>query len=178
MITKVDIPGYAAGTWAIDATRSDVSFQARLMGFVKVNGTFDDFEGTIVTAENPLESSVRAALRTATVHTRNKRRDDHLRSNDFLSVLEFPTMTFTSTGVRVDGDTFLMDGDLTVRGVTRQVTLTVRPNGFGSDDEPPASFTAATEISRKDFGVTGGISGTVIGDKVKITLEIKADRQV
>ncbi|HEY0452159.1 YceI family protein [Actinophytocola sp.] len=175
--TEVNIPGYAAGTWVIDTAHSGVSFQARQFGIGKAHGTFDDFEGTIVTAENPLDSSVTAVIKTASVNTRNRRRDKHLRTDDFLSVEQYPTMTFTSTGVRVDGETFLLDGDLTIRTVTKQVTLTVVPNGFGADDKPLAGFTASTEIDRKDFGVTGGVSGAVVGAKITITLEIKASQQ-
>ena len=178
MSTQVSIPGYVAGTWAIDTVRSDVSFQIGLLGVAKGRGRFEDLEGTIVTAENPLESSVNAVIKTASVSTKNKIRDRHLHQDDFLNVEQYPTMTFTSTGVRADGDNFLIDGDLTIREVTKPVTLNLEVNGFGSDGEPQAAgFSAHTEISRDEFGVTGGAAGTVLSDKVKIALKLEARKQ-
>jgi polyisoprenoid-binding protein YceI len=176
MSTQVNVPGYVAGTWVIDPVHSGVSFQARLLGIAKVRGRFDEFEGTIVTAENLLDSSVNAVVKTASVNTKNTRRDEHLRQDDFLNVEQYPTMTFTSTGVRVDGDNFLVDGALTIRAVTKQVTLNLEVNGFG-DGKPLAEFSAYTEISRNEFGVSGGSVGPMIGKKVKITLKIVASKQ-
>lgn len=177
--TQVNVPGYVAGTWVIDTVHSDVSFQVRHFGVAKVRGSFDDFEGTIVTAENPLDSSVNAVVKTASVSTRNEDRDEHLRQDDFLNVEQYPTMTFTSTGVRVDGDSFLVDGDLTIRAVTKQVTLNLELNGIGVgfNGKPLVGFSAYTEISRNEFGVTGGPMAAVVGDKVKIILEIEAHKQ-
>ena len=179
MSTQVDIPGYVAGTWVIDAARSDVSFQVRLSGFATVRGRFGGVEGTIVTTEDPRSSSVSAVIRTASVNTKIPRRDEHLRSKDFLNAEQHPTITFASTGVRTDGDGVLLDGDLTVRGVTTPVTLTVAVDGFGvgHDGRPLARFSAATEISRSDYGVTGGPVSPFIGKKVRITLKIEADKQ-
>jgi polyisoprenoid-binding protein YceI len=177
MSTQIDIPGYVAGTWAIDTVHSVVSFQVRLLGVFKTRGAFDDFEGTIVTTENPLDSSVHAVIKTASVNTKNKRRDKDLHKDSFLNAGQYPTMTFTSTGVRADGDHFLVDGDLTIRAVTKPVTLTLKPNGFGTDGKPLARFTAHTEISCNEFGVTRGASAPAISDKVGITLEIQASRQ-
>lgn len=180
MSTQVNIPGYVAGTWVIDTVRSDVSFQVRHFGVIKVRGNFDHFEGTIVTAENPLDSSVNAVVKTASVSTKNKARDKHLHQDAFLNVEQYPTMTFTSTGVRVDGDDFLVDGDLTIRAVTKQVTLNLELNGFGAglDGKPPlAGFSASAEISRSEFGVSGVPVAAVVSDKVKITLEIEANKQ-
>lgn len=176
MPTQVNIPGYVAGTWVIDTGHSDVSFQVRHLGVAKVRGRFDDFEGTIVTAENPLDSSVNAVIKTTSVNTNNQIRDENLRQDDFLNAEQYPTMTFTSTGVRADGDNFLVDGDLTIRAVTKQVTLNLELNGFGAafDGKPLAGFSACTEISRSDFGVTGGPASAVVSDNVKITLELEA----
>lgn len=179
MSTQVNVPGYVTGTWVIDPARSEVSFQVRQFGFAKARGNFEDFEGTIVTTENPLDSSVTAVIRTASVNTRSKRRDDHLRTDDFLAAETYPTMTFTSTGVRIEEGTFLVDGDLTVRAVTKQVTLHLTVDGVdtGSAGRPTARLSAHTEISRNEFGVTGGGAGAVIGDKVTVTLQIVADKQ-
>lgn len=174
MSTQVNIPGYVAGTWLIDTAHSEASFQARQLGVAKVRGRFDDFEG-IVTAENPLDSSVNAVIKTASVNTKNKHRDKHLHKDDFLNVEQYPTMTFTSTGVRIDGDNFLVDGDLTIRAVTKQVTLNLEFNGF--DGKPLAGFSAYTEIDRNEYDVTAGLANAVISDKVKITLKIEANKQ-
>jgi polyisoprenoid-binding protein YceI len=177
MSTQVSIPGYTAGTWVIDTARSAVSFRVRFLGFATVRGTFDDFEGTIVLAENPLDSSVNAVIRTASVNTKNTSRDNHLRHDDFLNAELYPTMTFASTGVRVDGDTFLVDGDLTLRAVTKQVTLTMQLKGVALDGGPVARFSASTEILCTDFGVTRGKSAAVVSAKDKIILEIEATKQ-
>jgi len=177
--TQVSVPGYVAGAWAIDAAHSDVSFQVRYFGVAKFCGSFDEFEGTIVTAENPLDSSVNAVIRTASVSTKNKGRDENLRQDDFLDVEQYPTMTFSSTGVRVDGDKFLVDGDLTIRAVTKQVTLNLEFNGVGVgfNGRPLVGFSAYGEISRNEFGVVGGPMAAAVSDKVKIALEVAAYKQ-
>ncbi|WP_037910818.1 YceI family protein [Actinacidiphila yeochonensis] len=179
MSTQVSIPGYAAGTWAIDAARSDVSFRARLLGFARVRGTFPEVEGTISLAEDPLDSSVAAVVRTASVTTANKRRDDHLRHDDFLNAEQYPTMSFASTAVRPEGDDFLVDGDLTIRATTKPVTLRLKPTGFapGADGRQAATFSATTEIVCTDFGVTRGKSAFAVGDKVEIVLTVEAGQQ-
>ncbi|MYS87510.1 YceI family protein [Embleya scabrispora] len=181
MTTTVEtIPGYVAGTWTIDQVHSDVSFSVRHLGVAKVRGRFDDFGGSIVTAENPLESSVTATIETASVNSNNKMRDDHIRNEDFLDTDNFPQLTFVSTGIRAESSVvYRIDGDLTLRGVTKPVTLELELNGFGTgfDGSPVAGFTATTEISRGDFGVTGGPAGAAVGDKITIVLEIEAKQE-
>ena len=102
--TAVEIPGYVAGTWTIDPVHSEVSFVVRHMMVSKVRGRFDKFEGTIVTAPDPLQSSVTATVDLSSVNTGEPNRDNHIRSADFFEVESHPTMTFRSTGVRPDGD--------------------------------------------------------------------------
>ncbi|HEU5271000.1 MAG TPA: YceI family protein [Jatrophihabitans sp.] len=178
--TAPAIPGYLTGTWQIDPTHSDVSFSVRHMMVSKVKGRFGTFSGTIVTAENPLESSVTAEIDAASIDTNQAQRDNHIRSADFFEVAKYPTITFTSTSVEPKGDDFLVHGDLTIKGNTRSVPLKLELNGFGPDayGGTRAGFTATTEISRKEFGVDidmpmdGG--GVVVGDKITITLEIEA----
>ena len=178
MTTQTDvIDGYVAGTWTIDTVHSDVSFYVRHLGISKVRGHFTEFTGTVVTAENPLESTVNAVIRTGSVSTDNEARDAHVRSADFLDVDSFPEMTFTSGAVRAkSSEVFELDGELTLRGVTKTVTLQLELNGFGTHYEghPIAGFSAATEISRTEFGVTGGAAGAAVGDKIRIALEIEA----
>ncbi len=175
----VEIPGYLAGTWAIDPVHSEVSFVVRHMMVSKVRGRFDKFEGTIVTAENPLESSVTATVDVSSINTGQEQRDAHIRSADFFEAETHPNMTFTSTGVRAAGDDFLLDGDLTIRGVTKPVTFKLEVSGFGPDayGGTRAGFSAATEINRHDFGVSfngpipGVPGGVAVSDKVTINLE-------
>ncbi|GAB2829577.1 YceI family protein [Actinoallomurus bryophytorum] len=175
MTPQVEIPGYVADTWLIDTAHSTVSFQARMLGAFKNHGTFDDFEGTVVTAADPLDSSANVTIRTASVNTKNDRRDNDLRKA-YLNVEKYPTITFASTGVRTDGDHFLVDGDLTILETTKRVTLNLRPTSFDADGKSPARFTAQTEISLGEFGVPRG-PASVIGDKILITLEIQASRK-
>jgi polyisoprenoid-binding protein YceI len=174
----INIPGYITGTWTIDPIHSDVSFTVRHLGVSKVRGQFNTFSGQIVTAENPLDSTVTATIDATSFHTRQEQRDEHVKGEDFLHVAEHPEVTFVSTGIRQNGEDFLLDGDLTIRGVTKPVTLELEINGFGDgmDGSPVVGLSASTEISRKDFGVHGGGAGAVVGDKIKINLEIEAGR--
>lgn len=172
----INIPGYKTGTWAIDPIHSDVSFIVRHLGVSKVRGQFNTFSGEIVTAENPLQSTVTATIDAGSFHTRQEQRDNHVKSEDFLHVDDHPEIKFVSTGVRQNGEDFLVDGDLTIRGVTKPVTLELEINGFGQgpDGSPLLGISATTEISRKDFGVHGGAAGAMVGDKIQIALEVEA----
>ncbi|WHM38044.1 YceI family protein [Streptomyces sp. BPTC-684] len=177
--SAADLPGYAPGTWAIDPIHSEIAFSVRHLGIANVRGRFDEFAGEIVLAENPLESSVNATIKIASVSTAHEQRDAHIRSEEFLHAEEFPEMTFRSTGIRPGGgDGFLADGELTVRGVTQPVTLDLELNGFskGYEGRAAAGFSATTQISRKAFGVHGGPGGAALGDTIKITLEVEASR--
>jgi len=173
-------PGLVAGTWSIDTTHSDVAFSVRHLMVSKVRGSFTKFEGSITVADNPSESSVEATIDMSSIDTKDENRDAHLRSPDFFHTDIYPTMTYRSTGVRPHGDGFVVDGDLTLHGVTKPVTLSLEFNGTSGDPwgGTRAGFSAETEISRSDFGVDitmpldGG--GVVVGDKIKVTLEIEA----
>jgi polyisoprenoid-binding protein YceI len=181
-VTAVEIPGYIAGTWTIDPVHSEVSFVVRHMMVSKVRGRFDKFEGTLTTAADPLQSSVTAAVDLSSVNTGNETRDNHIRSEDFFHVEKHPEMTFRSTGIRPDGDGLLLDGDLSLHGVTRPVTFRLEVNGFGPDPfgGTRAGFSATTEINRNDWNVSyngtipGAGAGVVLSDKVTINLEIEA----
>jgi polyisoprenoid-binding protein YceI len=179
MTAATQIPGYLAGTWDIDPVHSDVSFTVRHMMVSKVRGRFASFSGTIVTGENVEDSTVTATIDATSIDTNNSQRDDHIRSADFFEVERHPQWTFNSTRVRSGGDGLLIDGELTIKGVTRPVTLDVEVGGFGPDayGGTRAGFTATTVINRSDFGVDiampldGG--GVVVSEKVHITLEIQ-----
>lgn len=174
------IPGYVAGTWTIDPVHSEIGFNVRHMMVAKVRGRFRTFSGEIVTAENPLDSSVTAEIDLASIDTGAEQRDNHIRSADFFEVETHPTMTFRSTGVRADGDDYVLDGDLTLKGVTKQVPFALELNGFGPDayGGTRAGFTATAEINRRDFGVNFSApmetGGAVVADKINIHLEIEA----
>ena len=178
----VKIPGYVTGTWTIDPVHSEVSFVVRHMMVSKVRGRFDKFEGTITTAADPLQSAVTATVDLGSVNTGNETRDNHIRSEDFFHTEKHPVMTFRSTGVRSDGENYLLDGDLTLRDITRPVTFRLELNGFGPDPfgGTRAGFSATTEINRNDWNVSyngpipGASNGMVLSDKVTINLEIEA----
>lgn len=174
-----EIPGYIAGRWAIDQVHSDVSFTARHMMVSKVRGNFRDFEGEIVTGEDPRDSQVNALIQVASLDTNNEMRDNHVRSSDFFDTANHPTATYRSTGVRVENGEHVVDGELTLRGVTKQVPLNLEINGFGRDPQggTRAGFTARGRINRNDFGVSFGsvVDGiAVLGDNIDLTLEIEA----
>jgi len=180
--TAVEIPGYVTGTWTVDPVHSEVSFTVRHMMVSKVRGRFDKFEGTVQTASDPLASTVTADVDLGSVNTGNETRDNHIRSEDFFHTQKHPTMTFRSTGLRPAGDDYLLDGDLTLRGVTRPVTFRLEVNGFGPDPYggTRAGFSATAEINRQDWNVSyngpipGAGSGMVLSDKATINLEIEA----
>ena len=180
MTTLTQIPGYVVGTWDIDASHSTVGFSVRHMMVSKVRGYFRDFSGEIVTAEDPTQSSVTATIDLSSIDTRQEQRDAHIRSADFFDVGNHTEMTFRSTAVATDGADWTVAGDLTIKGITKPVTLQLELNGFGPDayGGTRAGFSARTEISRKEFGVDidmpmdGG--GVVVGDKISIELEIEA----
>ncbi len=174
------IPGYVVGTWDIDASHSTVGFSVRHMMVSKVRGYFTRFSGEIVTAEDPAQSTVTAAIDMDSIDTRQEQRDAHIRSADFFDVGNHTEMTFRSTEVRTDGADWTVVGDLTIKGITKPVELALELNGFGPDAYGGfrAGFSAKTEINRNDFGVDikmpmdGG--GVVVGDKISIELEIEA----
>ena len=152
---SVEIPGFVAGTWAIDPVHSEVSFVVRHMMVSKVRGRFDKFEGTIVTTEDPLASSVTASVDLSSINTGQEQRDAHIRSADFFEVEKYPEMTFVSTAVKTAEEGFILEGDLTLKGITRAVAFNLELNGIGPDayGGTRAGFSATTEINRSDFGV-------------------------
>ena len=181
--TDVQITGYVAGTWTIDAIHSHVGFVIKHMMVSKVRGRFATFSGQITTAPDPRDSSVSVTIDATSIDTANHMRDDHIRSVDFFEVENHPAITFASTAVRDEGGEFFIDGELTIRGTTRPVTLAVETPEFGPGPQggTKAGFSATTEINRTDFGVSyngpipGG--GVALGEKVQIVLEVEADLQ-
>ena len=179
-LTTNMVPGYLAGTWAIDPVHTDVSFTVRHLMVGRVRGRFHDVSGTIVLGEDPLESSMSAVIELASVDTGNEQRDNDIRSAGFLDVERFPTMAFRSTGVRQDRDRFVVEGELDLHGVTRPVEMLVEVHGFATDPygSVRAGFTATTALDRRDFGINIDLpmpgNGVVVGYEVKVHLEVEA----
>lgn len=182
-ITADQIPGYRVGTWVVDPTHTEVGFSVRHLAISKVKGKFEKFEATFETAENPLDSKVTASAEVASINTNESTRDGHLRTGDFFAADEFPNLTFVSTTVREEGGKFFVDGELTMRGVTKPVTFDFEFGGFGEDGygNYKAGFTATGVVKREDFGLTWNAplekGGLLLGSDVTITLDVQAALQ-
>lgn len=180
MTQAVEIPGYVAGTWTLDPVHTNISFSVRHYMVSKVRGHFSRFEGEIVTAPNPLDSRATATIDLTSVDTGHPQRDDDLRSANYFDIETYPQMTYHSTGIRRADDGFLVDGELTLHGVTRPVQLQAEANGFSKDPYggTRAGFSATGEINRKDFGLTTDIpmegGGVVVGARIQIIIEAEA----
>jgi polyisoprenoid-binding protein YceI len=173
------LAGLTAGTWNVDPTHSSVGFVARHLMVSKVRGRFATFSGTVTIAAEPLQSRVDATVDIASVTTGDSGRDAHLVGADFFDAEQFPTMTLASTGLRADAGHFLLDGNLTIKGVTKPVTFVLEFDGVATDPwgNTKAGFSAETEINRKDWGLEWNVAletgGVLVGDKIKIQLDIQ-----
>ena len=174
--------GALTGTYTFDTAHSRVGFVARHAMVTKVRGSFNEFEGSAkIDGDNPANSSLAVTIQVASVDTRNEQRDGHLRTNDFLDIEKFPTITFTSTEIKhVGGDDFEVTGDLTIKDVTKQVSLPLEFQGAATDPfgNQRIGFEGSTTIVRSDFGVnynavleTGGV---LVSDKITLEFEISA----
>jgi polyisoprenoid-binding protein YceI len=171
----------SAGVYEIDPAHTDVEFVGRHMMITKVRGRFSDVRGQITIAEKPEDSHVDVELGVASVSTGNSDRDSHLKSGDFFDAERFPTATFRSTTVRArPDDTWEVDGDLTIRDVTRPVTLQVDFDGGGASPfgDQRIGFSAATDVNREDFGLTYNVAletgGVLVGKTARIELSVQA----
>ena len=171
----------ATGTWTIDASHSEVGFSVRHLGISKTRGRFGGFTGTLhVDAENPANSSVEVSIDAASIDTKDAGRDEHLRSADFFDAEQFPALTFRSTAVRGSGADWVVEGELTIRGVTRPVTLETELVGLQRDPwgNDRVGFAATAEVNREEFGLTWNAAletgGVLVGRNVKIHLDIEA----
>ena len=170
------------GTWTLDPAHTRIGFVARHAMVTKVRGSFNEFEGTaVLDGANPANSHAEVTIKAASIDTRNAQRDEHLRSNDFLAMQEYPEITFTSTGARqVDDTTFELTGDLTIRGVTKSVTIPFTFEGAAKDPfgNLRAGFEGSVAINRKDWGVTWNAAleggGVLVSDRVTLEFEISA----
>jgi polyisoprenoid-binding protein YceI len=168
------------GSWTVDPVHSDVTFSVRHLGLAKVRGRFNDFSGTVVVGEDLASTTVTAEIDLSSVDTHNPDRDAHLKSSDFFDVESNRTMTFRSTSIEGGGDTYTLNGELTVGGTTGPVSFEVEFFGtetFPVDQSTRAGFAATTTLSRSEFGISFdvpiGPEKMVIGDKVSIELDIQ-----
>jgi polyisoprenoid-binding protein YceI len=177
-----DLSALTPGTWTVDTAHSSVGFVARHLMITKVRGRFSDFSGSLEIASDPLQSQVEATVNLASVDTGDAGRDAHLLGSDFFDVEggASPTMTFHSTGIKDEDGDYKLFGDLTVLGVTRQVEFDLEFDGVSPDPwgGTRAAFSASTEVNRKDFGIEWNVAletgGVLVGDKIKVELEIQA----
>lgn len=173
------------GTWAIDTAHSRIGFSARHAMVTTVRGSFEAFEGTLtLDGTDPANSAATLNVETASLNTGNADRDAHVRGEDFLDVETFPQMSFLATSVRHDDDTsFVMVGDLTIRGTTRPVEIAAEFEGVSTDPfgNDRIGFSGRTVIRRKDFGLSWNVAleagGVLVSDKVTIELDVSAIKQ-
>ena len=177
------LTGFTAGTWKVDSAHSEITFSVRHLAISKVKGSFQSFDITVVTTDNPLDTSVSVSIDVVSIDTRQEQRDNHLRTSDFFAVDEHPTIDFVSTGIRQDGADWIIDGDLTLRGVTKPVAFRgeiggIVVNGYG---QTVAGGTFSTKINRHDFGVSWNAAveagGLTLGDDVTITVDAQVALQ-
>jgi polyisoprenoid-binding protein YceI len=183
------MPGFAyaqSGEYVIDPDHSQVIFKVKHLAISTVTGSFDVFEGAYtLDSDNIAQSSVETTIAAASVNTNKTKRDDHLRSNEFLDVEKYPNITFKSKEIKNgDDNNFQIIGDLTIHGVTKEVTLDATYEGHIESDpwgKERTAFVANGEINRKDFGMTWNkaleAGGFVVGDEVRITLEVEGIRK-
>lgn len=174
----------APGTFDLDPAHTRIGFSARHMMVSKVRGRFADFTGSITVAEEPLESTAEAVIKTASIDTGSADRDQHLVSPDFLDVEKFPEITFATTKVIArHGNEFTVLGNLTIKDVTRPVELKLELEGVGNSPwgKQVLGFNMSTEIDREDFGITWNVAletgGVLVGKTVKIEIEGEAVRR-
>lgn len=173
--------GLTPGIWNIDPVHSEVTFAIRHL-MSKVRGSFTDFSGAIEIADEVSASTVTAEIELTSIDTRNAERDAHVRSAQILDIENHPVMTFATTGVHAEGADYVVDGELTIKKVTRPIRLHLEFNGVAEDPwgGTRAGFTATATLSRKDFGIEFNVplSGdrALLSDKVDIELEIQAVR--
>ena len=173
-----------AGTYVLDPAHTTIGFVARHAMVTKTRGKFEDFEGTITVAENIADSKADVTIKSASINTGNDDRDGHVKGDDFFSVEKYPELTFTATSFNVDeAGNGTVTGDLTIKGVTKPVTLDVETEGLAEDPfgNTRFGFEATTKINRLDYGIdfnaplkTGGV---LVSEEIKIELEVSAIKQ-
>jgi polyisoprenoid-binding protein YceI len=181
VFAETDLP--AVGTWTIDPGHAEVGFVGRHFGLTKVRGRFTGVSGTITVADDPAVSTVEVVIDTASLHSGDQSRDDHLRSADFFDVEHHPTAVFRSTAVAAAGATATLMGELTIKGVTKPVTLHVDYVGGTTDPwgNERAVFSASGRINREDWGLTWNMlletGGLLVSKEIALEIEVELIRQ-
>jgi polyisoprenoid-binding protein YceI len=182
IVEGIEIP--EPGVFDLDVAHSTVGFTVRHLMVSKTRGHFGAFAGTVVIAEDPYQSTVEVTIDPASVSTGDAKRDEHLRSADFFDVEQFPEITFRSTKVRDhEGDRFVLEGDLTVHGITRPVVLDAVFEGIATSPwgTQAVGFSATTELDREAFGLTWNqtleTGGVLVGKAVKVEIEAELNRR-
>lgn len=178
-MTTAAQPQTGVTTWTLDGAHTHVEFAVKHMMIATVKGRFGEVHGTLSFDEqNPAASTVEVTIPTASLDTRQEQRDGHLKSADFFDVAQYPEIRFTSTRIeKTGGNRYALTGNLTIRDVTREVTLDVEDQGRGTTPwgTQQAGFTATAKIDRKDFGLTWNqaleAGGVLVADEVKISVE-------
>jgi polyisoprenoid-binding protein YceI len=173
------------GSYAIDTAHSRLGFVARHAMVTKVRGAFNEFDGSaVLDGTDPAKSSVNVTLKVASIDTRNEQRDNHLRTNDFLDAETYPEIRFASTAIRhVGGNDFKVTGDLTIKDVTKSITIPLELTGAATDPfgNERVGFEGSTDILRSEFGVTYNAvletGGVLVSDKITLEFEISAIKQ-
>jgi polyisoprenoid-binding protein YceI len=182
LLTAPSLADLAPGVWNVDGSHSTIGFVARHLMVSKVRGHFATFTGTLNIAADPFQSSVEATADTSSITTGDEGRDAHLKSADFFDVESFPNLTLRSTGIDAQGNDFVLHTLVTIKAVTRPVDFDLEFDGVVGDPwgGTRVGFTAKAEINRKDWGLEWNVAleagGVVVGEKVKIELEIEAVR--
>ncbi|MEV5978407.1 YceI family protein [Streptomyces sp. NPDC052114] len=175
--TAAAIPGYGVGMWTIDRENSAVSFTVRHLGVARVHGRFNIFDGVIETGDTVEQSSVIVRIETESIDTGFPARDAYICGDNVLATDQYKVLTFRSTRVRRQEERFLIDGEMTLRDVTKDVTLVAELGGFGTDPMSGAAVlgvSASAVINRTDIGLAPQVPAAVVGDPVQITLDIQA----
>ncbi|MET4589688.1 YceI family protein [Arthrobacter sp. 754] len=175
--------GLTPGVWTLDMSHSEIGFTVRHAGISKVRGRFTDASAEARVGESLADASLHATVKTASFESGDANRDAHVKGPDFFDVEEFPEMKFRATGVEGDGEDYTLTGDLTIRGITKPVELEVEFTGVAVDPfgATRAGFSAETDISRKEFGLTWNAAleagGLLVSDKVKINVDAALVKQ-
>ena len=177
-------PTLPTGTWSADPSHSTVGFTVKHLGIATVRGSFTKFEGTLQIDDDLASSTIHGTIEAASVDTADAKRDDHLRSPDFFDATQFPQLGFRSSAIRpVDEDTYEIDGELTIHGVTNPITLTAEVTGTEQDPwgNDRVGLEVTGQLNRGDYGISFnqalGSGNLVVSDKVKLAIDISAVKQ-
>jgi polyisoprenoid-binding protein YceI len=182
-MTAATMTSYTAGRWEIDPANSAVTFTVRHMLVNTLHGRFNAFSGEVVTSADPLASRVTAAIETSSIDSNDRERDEHLRAPEYLDVKAHPLMAYRSIALRDDAGTYVLDGELTLKGVSRPVPLRLEPGGILAPDpigKTRIGIAATGSIDRADFGLTSDlldmplIGGLLVARRIEIRIDIEA----